>query len=53
MEGESGLPGCFLTHPAVIGERGVEEIFTVPLTLEERTFLQRIAAVIEGQEPRV
>ena len=53
MEGVSGLPGCFLTHPAVIGARGVEEIFTVPLTLDERTFLQRIAAVVEEQEPRV
>ncbi len=48
VEGAHGLPTCFVTHPAVVGARGVEEIFPVSLTLEERSFLQRIAAVIEG-----
>lgn len=50
VEGAYGLPTCFVTHPAVIGARGVEEIFPVSLTLEERSFLQQIAAVIEGAE---
>ena len=48
LEGEAGLPSCLATHPVIVGARGVEEIFPVALTLEERSFLQAASATIEA-----
>lgn len=51
IEGEAGLPACMVTHPVLVGARGVEEIFPVTLTMEERTYLQGTAAAIEAAAP--
>jgi hypothetical protein len=42
-EAARGLPAIFATIPAIIGRHGREEIFPAPLTIEERSFLQRFA----------
>jgi malate dehydrogenase len=42
-EASRGLPAIFATIPAIIGRHGREEIFPAPLTIEERSFLQRFA----------
>jgi len=49
IEAGHGLPTCFATFPLVVGARGVERIFPISLTLDERAFLQRAAAAIEHQ----
>jgi malate dehydrogenase len=43
-EATHGLPTIFATLPAIIGRHGCEDIFPASLTLEERSFLQRVAA---------
>jgi len=51
-EAARGLPALFATLPAIIGRHGCEEIFPAPLTLEERSFLQRAAAPAHDGDAR-
>ncbi len=52
LDGEYGIRGVFLGVPVKLGASGVEQIFEIGLTLEERAALQRSAdavrALIEG-----
>jgi len=43
LEGEYGVSGLYLGVPVKLGRGGVEEIFTINLTAEEKTQLQKSA----------
>ena len=47
LEGEYGISGLYLGVPAKLGSAGLEEIFTINLTTEEKSQLQRSAAAVE------
>jgi malate dehydrogenase len=48
LEGEYGVKGLFLGVPVKLGARGIEKIYELPLTAEEKTALQKsIDAVAE------
>jgi malate dehydrogenase len=48
LEGEYGVNGLFLGVPVKLGARGIEKIYELPLTAEEKTALQKsIDAVAE------
>lgn len=46
VEGRFGLPGGFVTLPYPVGARGVEPPLAIPLNLEERALLQRLAVTL-------
>jgi malate dehydrogenase len=47
LEGEYGINGLFVGVPAKIGERGIEQVIEINLTLEERAALQKSAAAVK------
>ena len=47
LEGEYGVSGLYLGVPVKLGRGGVEEIFTINLTAEEKTQLQKSATGVQ------
>jgi len=47
LEGEYGISGLFVGVPVKLGEKGIEQIIEITLTLEERTALQKSAAAVK------
>ncbi|PYR97382.1 MAG: malate dehydrogenase [Acidobacteria bacterium] len=47
LEGEYGINGLYVGVPAKLGERGIEQVIEISLTLEERAALQRSAAAVK------
>ena len=47
LEGEYGVSGLFVGVPVKLGLNGVEEIFQINLTTEEKAELQRSAASVQ------
>lgn len=46
LEGEYGINGLFVGVPVKLGERGIEKIIEINLTVDERVALQRSAAAV-------
>ncbi len=46
LDGEYGIVGQFVGVPVVLGAKGIEKIFEVPLTAEEKTQLDKSAASV-------
>jgi malate dehydrogenase len=47
LEGEYGVNGLFVGVPVKVGERGVEQVIQITLTLDERAALQKSAAAVK------
>ncbi len=47
LEGEYGINGLFVGVPVKLGERGIEQVIEISLTLEERAALQKSAAAVK------
>jgi malate dehydrogenase len=47
LEGEYGINGLFVGVPAKLGERGIEQVIEINLTLEERAALQKSAGAVK------
>src|SRR6266478_2741366 len=47
LEGEYGINGLYVGVPVKLGERGIEQIIEINLTLEERAALQKSAAAVK------
>src|SRR5438034_187204 len=47
LEGEYGISGLYVGVPVKLGERGIEQIIEINLTLEERAALQKSAAAVK------
>jgi malate dehydrogenase len=47
LEGEYGINGLYVGVPAKLGERGIEQVIEISLTLEERAALQKSAAAVK------
>jgi malate dehydrogenase len=47
LEGEYGIHGLFVGVPVKLGARGIEQIYEVKLTAEEKGLLQKSAAAVE------
>jgi malate dehydrogenase len=47
LEGEYGISGLYIGVPVKLGERGIEQIVQITLTLEERAALQKSAAAVK------
>jgi malate dehydrogenase len=47
LEGEYGINGLYVGVPAKLGEKGVEQVIEISLTLEERAALQKSAAAVK------
>src|SRR5438876_1994727 len=47
LEGEYGIDGLYVGVPAKLGERGIEQVIEINLTLEERAALQKSAAAVK------
>src|SRR6058998_1014404 len=47
LEGEYGISGLYVGVPVKLGERGIEQIIEISLTLEERAALQKSAAAVK------
>jgi len=47
LEGEYGINGLYVGVPAKLGQRGIEQILEIELTLEERAALQKSAAAVK------
>src|SRR3989475_1760663 len=47
LEGEYGINGLFVGVPIKLGERGIEQVIEINLTLEERASLQKSAAAVK------
>lgn len=47
LEGEYGINNLYVGVPAKLGERGIEEIIQINLTLEERAALHKSAAAVK------
>ncbi|HVA65347.1 MAG TPA: malate dehydrogenase [Elusimicrobiota bacterium] len=47
LEGEYGVDGVFVGVPAKLGERGIEQIIQLNLTVEERTELLKSASAVK------
>jgi malate dehydrogenase len=47
LEGEYGVNGLFVGVPVKLGERGIEQVIEINLTLEERAALQKSAAAVK------
>ena len=46
-EGEYGVKGLFIGVPVLIGAKGMEKIFEIKLTDEEKAMLQKTVAVVQ------
>jgi malate dehydrogenase len=47
LEGEYGISGLFVGVPVKLGEKGLEQIIEITLTLEERAALHKSAAAVK------
>src|SRR5262252_5082762 len=47
LEGEYGVNGLYVGVPVKLGEKGVEQVIEISLTLEERTALHKSAAAVK------
>ena len=47
LEGEYGINGLYVGVPVKLGERGIEQVIEISLTLEERAALQKSAAAVK------
>src|SRR5215472_2132826 len=47
LEGEYGINGLFVGVPVKVGERGIEQVIEINLTLDERAALQKSAAAVK------
>ena len=47
LEGEYGINGLYVGVPVKLGQKGVEQIVEIELTLEERSALQKSAAAVK------
>src|SRR5438874_446887 len=47
LEGEYGISGLYVGVPVKLGERGIEQIIEINLTLDERAALQKSAAAVK------
>src|SRR5207237_578027 len=47
LEGEYGINGLYVGVPVKLGERGIEQVIEINLTLEERSALQKSAAAVQ------
>src|SRR5881275_557729 len=47
LEGEYGIKGLFVGVPVKLGARGIEKVFEIRLTTEERIALQKSAAAVQ------
>ena len=47
LEGEYGISGLFVGVPVKLGEKGIEQVIQITLTLEERSALQKSAAAVK------
>jgi malate dehydrogenase len=47
LEGEYGINGLFVGVPVKLGASGIEKIYEVMLTSEERAMLQKSAASVQ------
>src|SRR5258706_5279862 len=47
LEGEYGISNLFVGVPVKLGERGIEQIIEINLTLDERAALQKSAAAVK------
>jgi malate dehydrogenase len=48
LEGEFGVDGLFVGVPAVLGRNGLERVFEITLTADERAAFERSAAAVKG-----
>src|SRR5215468_1769245 len=46
LEGEYGINGLYVGVPVKLGEKGIEQVIEINLTLEERAALQKSAAAV-------
>src|SRR5213592_3451287 len=47
LEGEYGISGLYVGVPVKLGERGIEQVIEISLSLEERSALQKSAAAVK------
>jgi malate dehydrogenase len=47
LEGEYGINGLYVGVPVKLGEKGIEQVIQINLTLEERTALHKSAAAVK------
>jgi malate dehydrogenase len=47
LEGEYGINGLYVGVPVKLGEKGVEQVIEINLTLEERTAVHKSAAAVK------
>jgi malate dehydrogenase len=47
LQGEFGVNGLFVGVPVVLGAAGMERIFEIELTADERTAFERSAAAVQ------
>jgi malate dehydrogenase len=47
LEGEYGINGLYVGVPVKLGEKGVEQVIEITLTLEERAALQKSAGAVK------
>jgi malate dehydrogenase len=47
LEGEYGINGLYVGVPVKLGEKGVEQVIEITLTLEERAALHKSAAAVK------
>jgi len=47
LEGEYGINGLFVGVPVKLGEKGIEQVIEINLTLEERAALHKSAAAVK------
>src|SRR5215470_9760268 len=47
LEGEYGINGLYVGVPIKLGEKGIEQVIEINLTLEERAALQKSAAAVK------
>src|SRR5215831_1897737 len=47
LEGEYGIQGLFVGVPVKLGSNGIEQIFEISLTADERSALQKSAAAVQ------
>ena len=47
LEGEYGINGLYVGVPVKLGQRGIEQVIEINLTLEERTALHKSAAAVK------
>ena len=47
LEGEYGISGLYVGVPVKLGQKGIEQVIEISLTLEERAALQKSAAAVK------